>query len=139
VILLLSGTDDDELPFGVIINKAISSSPPMSWNILDDTLTRMISRKGGPVCRGRLGIVRHMILHTLNDNDNDDQEPEQVEEFQRLLQGVPKGGPWWSFLDTVVGAGDSWNVRYKETRGIYLMEQKKMYYDRTLTVSGMAW
>ena len=65
VVLMLAGTNQDELPFGVIINKAAPAV--RGWNFggtsANDNVA-LLSRTGGPVCAGRLGVLRYMILHT---------------------------------------------------------------------------
>eukprot|EP00546_Thalassionema_frauenfeldii_P002788 CAMPEP_0178938322 /NCGR_PEP_ID=MMETSP0786-20121207/26265_1 /TAXON_ID=186022 /ORGANISM="Thalassionema frauenfeldii, Strain CCMP 1798" /LENGTH=371 /DNA_ID=CAMNT_0020617025 /DNA_START=2470 /DNA_END=3582 /DNA_ORIENTATION=+ len=72
VVLLLCGTQDDELPFGVIINL-----PIIRHNIAveDSNNTTVKKRKGGPVCGGRFGVTRFIMLllqqatTTANDED----------------------------------------------------------------------
>ena len=72
VILMLCGTDNDDLPFGVIVNRPSIQA----WNSTDcneeernrhPNNTAVLARKGGPVCGGRLGVTRYMILHTQHE------------------------------------------------------------------------
>eukprot|EP00977_Amphora_coffeiformis_P018894 scaffold6781_cov204-Amphora_coffeaeformis.AAC.9 len=75
VILLLQGTEQGGKPFGVMINKPLTGTYNNDNNNnnnnnngnsnSNNTTHRVLTRKGGPVCGGRLGVLRYMILHTI--------------------------------------------------------------------------
>lgn len=88
VILMLRG-GDAKTPMGVILNKFPTElDDEASTEDNDHSAIRKVRMRGGPVCGGRFGVVRQIVLHTVQTSTGEEEGQNKMRRKRRCLDGA---------------------------------------------------